>query len=194
MDMQREPQQPERTSKNSHNTIPKEFRDTIQNRTGEPEVVPTDRSQKTIGANRTFVPFVRSYARETSVIVGVMMIVLGLLGFVVPNLLGAHLSIAHNTLFIAVGALALWFGTDSERTAKAFSYVCAVFFAGIGVLGFVMGAPGIGSVANTAQDANLWTVVAGSLQFGTVDHVIHLLIGAAFLAGALMKQKEYRSL
>lgn len=180
MDIQREPQrEPQRPSTQPNRQIPP---------------VQSSNSQSATGTNRTFVPFIRSYARETSVVVGVLTIVMGLLGFVVPNLLGAHLSYVHNSILIATGALALWFGTDSERSAKAFSLVAAVCFGIMGILGFVLGVPGIGTVANTAEDANLWTIVTGSLQFGTVDHVIHLLIACAFLGGALMKQKEYRSL
>lgn len=191
MDIQREPQEPQRPPRTQDHNEPS----TVVPPTNEREGYRTTTSSRaTIGANRTFVPFVRSYARETSIVVGVLMIVMGLLGFVVPNLLGAHLSYAHNSIFIAAGALALWFGTDSERAAKAYSYVAAVFFGCLGVLGFILGSPGIGSVANTTQDANLWTVVTGALQFGTVDHVIHLIVAGAFLAGALMKQKEYRSL
>ena len=49
-------------------------------------------------------------AKQVCMILGVVFLLVGILGFVMPGLLGAHLTLAHNIVHLVTGALALWFG------------------------------------------------------------------------------------
>ena len=117
-------------------------------------------------------------AKTVCKILGVVFLLVGLLGFVSPNLLGAHLNAAHNVVHIVSGALALYFGfAGTLAGAKTFSLVFGVVYLGLGVLGMAMG---------TGAD-RMWML--GPLHFGQVDHGIHILLGVVFLAGGLFTKK-----
>ena len=103
---------------------------------------------------------------------------LGLIGFVKPDLLGAHLTGAHNAVHIISGAITLYFGfAGTLAGAKAFSLAFGVIYLALGVLGLAMG---------TGAE-RLWTL--GPLHFGQADHGIHVLLGIIFLAGGLFTKK-----
>ncbi len=101
---------------------------------------------------------------------GLVLLLVGVLGFTrVLDPLGAHLSPAHNLVHIVSGVIALYFGfAGSLSGAKGFCLVFGLVYLALGVLGLVMG------------DLNL-----GPLVLGKVDHGIHLIVGAIFLAGGL---------
>lgn len=129
----------------------------------------------------------KSYAQETSVVLGFAFVIVGLLGFVIPYLLDFHLSYTNNVIHVVTGALALWFGFQSPMAAKTFCYIAGAFYGVLGLLGFVAGVPGVASVANPVEDRFLWRFIPDVLEFGTADHVIHLVVGAAFVLAAIMK-------
>ena len=113
-------------------------------------------------------------AKTVCKILGVVFLLVGLIGFVSPDLLGAHLNAAHNVVHIVSGAVALYFGfAGSLSGAKLFSLVFGVVYLGLGVLGLGMG---------TGAD-RMWML--GPLHFGQADHGIHILLGVIFLAGGL---------
>jgi Domain of unknown function (DUF4383) len=117
-------------------------------------------------------------AKTICKILGVVFLLVGVAGFAAPRLLGAHLDPAHNVVHIVSGVVALYFGfAGSLSGAKAFSLVFGVVYLALGILGLVLGEP----------PERLWMV--GPLHFGTADHAIHLLLGAAFLAGGLFTKK-----
>ncbi|QDK43686.1 hypothetical protein DOM22_00125 [Bdellovibrio sp. ZAP7] len=134
----------------------------------------------------------KTFAQETSVFVGTALVVFSLLGFVVDNLLGAHLSPAHNVIHLVAGALLVWFGFSSEQKAKKCSLIFGAFYAVLGVLGFMVGTPGMPSVGNLVRDDSLWLVVPEHLELGSTDHLIHLLLAAVLIGGALMKFRRLR--
>ena len=114
-------------------------------------------------------------AKTVCKILGVLFLIVGICGFIMPNLLGAHLTPAHNLVHLLSGAIALYLGfAGSLSGAKTFCLVFGIVYLALGVLGFAMGAP----------PDRLWNVL-GILHLGTVDHGIHLLLGAIFLAGGL---------
>jgi hypothetical protein len=41
-----------------------------------------------------------------------------------------------------------------------------------------------------AADAHLFKVIPGQLELGTMDHAIHILLGALFLIGGFGTRKE----
>jgi hypothetical protein len=118
-------------------------------------------------------------AKTVCKILGVVFVLVGLVGFAAPNLLGAHLTGAHNAVHIVSGAIALYFGfAGSLSGAKAFCLVFGVVYLALGILGMAMG---------TAPDRT-WMV--GPLHFGQADHGIHILLGVIFLAGGLFTKKS----
>ena len=117
-------------------------------------------------------------AKTVCKILGVVFLLVGVIGFVAPDLLGAHLTPAHNAVHIISGAIALYFGFAGTLSgAKIFSLVFGVVYLALGVLGLALG---------TAPD-RMWMV--GPLHFGQVDHLIHALLGVIFLAGGLFTKR-----
>ncbi|MEP7149278.1 MAG: DUF4383 domain-containing protein [Acidobacteriota bacterium] len=115
-------------------------------------------------------------AKTIATLLGVVFILVGLLGFVVPSLLGAHLSPAHNVVHLVSGAAALYLGLKGSLSgAKMFCMIFGTVYLLLGVVGFAMG----------SGDERMFDL-AGILHLGTVDHIIHVLLGSIFLVGALM--------
>jgi hypothetical protein len=117
-------------------------------------------------------------AKTVCKILGVVFLLVGLIGFVSPNLLGAHLNAAHNVVHIVSGAIALYFGfAGSLAGAKTFALVFGIVYLGLGVIGLAIGTP----------PDRMWML--GPLHFGQADHGIHILLGVIFLAGGLFTKK-----
>ena len=113
-------------------------------------------------------------AKTVCKILGVVFLLVGLIGFVDSDFLGAHLDAPHNVVHLVSGAVALYFGFAGTLSgAKIFALVFGVVYLGLGVLGLGMG---------TGVD-RMWML--GPLHFGQVDHGIHILLGVIFLAGGL---------
>ncbi len=117
-------------------------------------------------------------AKTVCKILGVIFLLVGLLGFVSPNLLGAHLTPIHNIVHIVSGAIALYFGfAGTLAAAKTFSLLFGVVYLALGILGMALG---------TGADRML---MLGPLHFGNADHAIHVLLGIIFLAGGLFTKR-----
>lgn len=119
-------------------------------------------------------------AKTVCKILGVVFLLVGICGFFAPQLLGAHLSPAHNLVHLVSGALALYYGfAGSLSGAKGFCLIFGVVYLALGFLGlFVFGDP--------AMD-RMWHV--GPLELARVDHLIHILLGVMFLGGGLFTKK-----
>lgn len=118
-------------------------------------------------------------AKTVCKILGVVLILVGLIGFGQPRLLGAHLTGGHNGIHIVSGIIALYFGfAGSLAGAKMFSLLFGVVYLALGILGLTMG---------TGAE-RIWHV--GPLMFGQVDHGIHVLLGVIFLAGGLFTKRD----
>jgi len=118
-------------------------------------------------------------AKTVCKILGVVLLLVGLIGFAAHDLLGAHLTTAHNVVHLASGALALYFGfAGTLSAAKMFSLVFGVVYLALGILGMALG---------TGAE-RMWHV-AGILDLGTADHGIHILLGVIFLAGGLFTKR-----
>jgi hypothetical protein len=117
-------------------------------------------------------------AKTICKILGVVFLLVGVIGFASPNLLGAHLTPPHNVVHILSGVVALYFGfAGSLGGAKAFCLVFGVVYLALGVLGLALGQP----------PDRMWIV--GPLHLGTADHGIHCLLGILFLAGGLFTKR-----
>ena len=117
-------------------------------------------------------------AKTVCKILGVVFLLVGILGFVTPDLLNAHLTPAHNAVHIVTAALALYFGfAGSLSAAKMFSLVFGVVYLALGILGMALG----------GGDDRMWML--GPLHLGQADHGIHILLGVIFLAGGLFTRR-----
>ena len=118
-------------------------------------------------------------AKTVCKILGVVFLLVGVLGFAKPDLLGAHLTPAHKVVHLVSGVIALYFGfAGTLSAAKAFSLVFGVVYLALGILGMAIG---------TGAD-RMWML--GPLHFGQADHGIHILLGVIFLAGGLFTKKS----
>ena len=107
-------------------------------------------------------------ANKICTILGVVFLLVGILGFVAPALLGAHLSPTHNVIHLVSGAIALWLGLKgTPGAARTFCLVFGAVYLLLGIAGFAMG-----------------TIQLPGLHLGTVDHAIHVVFGVLFLLGA----------
>lgn len=99
-------------------------------------------------------------------VLGFVFLLVGLIGFATPHLLGMHLTPIHNVIHLASGALALYFGfAASDAAAHAFCWAFGIIYLLIGVLGFV--APGV--VASLLGHGGM-NMTAGALA---PDNVVH---------------------
>ena len=109
-------------------------------------------------------------AKTIAKLLGIVLLIVGILGFThVLDSLGAHLSPAHNAVHIVSGILSLYFGfAGSLSAAKSFCTIFGLVYLLLGIVGLALGELHI-----------------GPLMLGKVDHGIHLIVGALFLAGGL---------
>ena len=133
-------------------------------------------------------------AKTICKLLGVVFLLVGIAGFVAPNLLGTHLSMAHNLVHILSGILALYFGfAGSLSGARGFALAFGAVYLLLGIVGFIMGSPGASEIAQmTMEDTRLWKVIPGTLELGTADHAVHILLGIVVRAGALMTKADVR--
>jgi len=114
-------------------------------------------------------------AKKICTILGIGFILVGIAGFVAPSLLGAHLTLAHNVIHLVSGAISLYLGlAGTFAAARMFCIIFGLVYLLLGVVGFVAG----------TGPERMFTVIPNELMLGTVDHIIHVLLGALFLVGA----------
>jgi Domain of unknown function (DUF4383) len=118
-------------------------------------------------------------AKSVCKLLGIVLLIVGLLGFThLLDALGAHVGPAHathNLVHIISGVLALYFGFAGTLSgARAFCLAFGAVYLLLGVLGFAMGTLNIAAL---------------KLVLGQMDHIIHVVVGIAFLAGGLLTKK-----
>ena len=117
-------------------------------------------------------------AKTIATILGVVFILVGIVGFVSPGFLGTHLSTTHNLVHLISGAVSLYFGLAATLSAaRMFVIVFGVVYGLLGIAGFALG---------TGPDHMFEALSALGLHLGTMDHVVHILLGIVFLAGGLV--------
>ena len=122
-------------------------------------------------------------AKTIATILGAAFILVGLLGFAAPSVLGMHLSTAHNIIHLLSGAVSLYLGlAGSISAARMFCFIFGAVYLLLGVVGFLVG---------DGADRML-TLIPNSLMFGTMDHIVHILLGAIYLIGGLMTRDTGR--
>ena len=117
-------------------------------------------------------------AKTVCKILGAAFLLIGIVGFVAPTLMGFHLSPALNMVHIVSGIIALYFGFAGTLSgARGFCLVFGIVYIALGIFGMVLG---VGA-------DKMWH--AGPLTLGMSDHGLHLILGVIFLAGGLFTKK-----
>jgi hypothetical protein len=119
-------------------------------------------------------------AKTIATILGVVFILFGIVGFLSHDFLGTHLTSVHNVIHLVSGAIALYFGVAGTLAgARLFCIVFGLVYALLGVAGFLLG-------GGEDRLFNIGTF----LTFGTMDHVVHVLLGAVFLIGGFLTKAD----
>lgn len=124
----------------------------------------------------------RSPVQKVCITIGVIFCVTGVMGIIMPGFMGFHLSMAHNLIHLASGALALWCGyAENAKRAYNFCLGFGAVYGLLGIVGFIAGEPGYPSVGHMEADQYLLRIIPNVLEFGSNDHVLHLVIGGFLL-------------
>lgn len=127
----------------------------------------------------------RTLSQKVCIGMGIFFVMIGLVGIVMPSLMRLHLSLLHNIIHLAVGAIALWSGyADNFKQSYHSCISFGVFFGILGVMGFVLGYPAYPGVGFMEADQNLIRIIPNALEFGTSDHILHLVMSAVFIGAA----------
>jgi Domain of unknown function (DUF4383) len=120
-------------------------------------------------------------AKTIAKILGLVLLLVGVLGFTtVLAPLGAHLNPAHNAVHLLTGVIALYFGFAATLSAaRAFDLLFGAVYLLLGICGYLLGDAG-----------NAHMLHLGPLMLGTMDHIIHIAVGALFLVGGLMTRRN----
>ena len=126
-------------------------------------------------------------ARTVATLLGIGFLLIGVIGFFMPAFLGMHLSITHDIVHLATGAVSLLIGLKgSLSAAKTFCLVFGVIYALLGVGGFVFGSPGEASGVPGGGGPYMWHVIPGALELGMPDHIVHIALGLIYIIGGAM--------
>lgn len=138
-------------------------------------------------------------AKTILIILGVVFLLVGILGFLVPNFAGTHLSTAHNLIHLLSGAAALYFGlAASVSAARLFAILFGLVYLLLGVAGFFLGATGTITLPDHLKaggvNEHMLRLIPGILELGTMDHVVHLLLGFLFLVAGFLSRAPVKPL
>lgn len=130
----------------------------------------------------------RSIGRIIATAIGAGFLLAGIIGFINHDFLGMHLSASHNLIHLISGILAIYIGLKGSLMAvRIFNLAFGAVYSLLGVAGFIAGgqAEPTAGVPGTGGPY-LWKVIAGLLELGTVDHLVHILLGVIFIIGGLI--------
>ncbi|MBV8856802.1 MAG: DUF4383 domain-containing protein [Acidobacteria bacterium] len=129
-------------------------------------------------------------AKTIAKLLGIVLVLVGLVGFIVgkpadpmtPNFIGTHLTTSHNLVHIITGAIALYFGFAATLSAaRLFCIVFGAVYGLLGVAGFLLG---------SGPDRMFEALASLGLHFGTMDHLVHILLGVVFLIGGFLTKAD----
>lgn len=133
-----------------------------------------------------------SFPRTIAALLGLAFLALGIIGFVSPGFMGTHLSAVHNGVHLITGAMALFLAFAGSLSAtRMFNGVFGLVYLLLGLAGFLMGSPGAAAVGHGGQDDRLLRVIPNALELGTMDHIVHLIVGALFCLGAIAWRRDH---
>ncbi len=115
--------------------------------------------------------------KNTLYVFGIVLIILGLLGFINNPIFGLfRVDALHNIIHLASGILAIVFASMGEQQSRTFSVVFGVVYALVTVLGFInVGVSGTGHL------------IGSLIAINGNDNFLHLLFAIVLLALGLRK-------
>lgn len=127
----------------------------------------------------------RATVQKVCIGTGIFLVVLGLIGLAKPGFMNMHLSLMHNVIHLFAGGLAIWSGySDHPRKSYGFAMGFGAFFGLLGIVGLFLGEPGYPGVGHMEADENLFRIVPNALEFGTFDHILHLVLSIVLFVSA----------
>jgi preprotein translocase subunit Sss1 len=106
-------------------------------------------------------------AKTVCKIIGIVLLLVGIVGFFAENLLGLHLTLIHNIVHLA--------------TAYSFCQVFGVVYLLVGLLGFIAPTVVVSLLMGHAMTE------APSL---IMDNIVHLLLGVLFMVVGLIREPQ----
>lgn len=119
--------------------------------------------------------------QKMTITIGIALLVIGFAGVLMPQLFGMHLSMLHNLIHLMTGVFAVWFGASRPSRAFNFTLIMGTVYLLVGITGFIFGVPGYPTTGDLDADQNLVRIVPDFLELGSIDHIVHILIGAFML-------------
>jgi hypothetical protein len=105
-------------------------------------------------------------AKTIMMIVGVVFIIIGILGFLSNPILGIFaVDTLHNLVHLISGILALIFASQGESQARKFAIILGVVYGLVTILGFLSGDSG---------------KIVGLITVNTADNFLHLVLTIVF--------------
>ena len=133
-------------------------------------------------------------AKTICTILGAVFILVGIVGFLAPGMLGMHLSPIHNVVHLVSGAAALYLGLKGTLSAaKLFCLAFGAVYLLLGVGGFLLGgseAHTVTSVPAHGTDSSLLRLIPSQFEVASMDHIVHVLLGIVFLVGGLLSRPD----
>jgi preprotein translocase subunit Sss1 len=121
-------------------------------------------------------------AKTVCKIIGIVLLLVGIVGFFAENLLGLHLTLIHNIVHLATALVALYFGfAGSTRAAHSFCQVFGVVYLLVGLLGFI---------APTVVVSLLMGHAMSEAPSLIMDNIVHLLLGVLFMVVGLLREPQ----
>jgi hypothetical protein len=112
-------------------------------------------------------------------VIGIVLLLVGIIGYASPNLMGMHLTSMHNIVHLLSGLLALYFGFfTAAKAARSFSIMFGAIYLFLGLLGLIVPE----AMASILQMQGT-TVTSNYLM---PDNIVHLLLGGLFLIAGLV--------
>lgn len=135
-------------------------------------------------------------AKTICTVLGIAFILVGIIGFLAPGLLGMHLNMFHNLVHLVSGAVALYLGLKGTlASARLFCIVFGVVYLLLGIVGFLAGGAGAHTVAGVPShgtDSSLLSLLPGTFEVASMDHIVHILLGIVFLIGGFLTKADVR--
>jgi len=136
----------------------------------------------------------RSFSDILCILGGALFVVVGIIGFAVPNFLGMNLSIAHNIMHLASGVLALWVGfAASHRHVTLFSFILGLAYLALGILGFIYGNRDASVLYSSGLTEYRLDLIPGVLSISKANHLNNILMGSLFVLAGLFAYRFNRT-
>lgn len=116
--------------------------------------------------------------------IGVVMIMIGAVGFFNADFLGLKLSFMHSLVLVSFGALAIWSGMTTRSRAFIINLSSGIFFLLNSILGILVGDRGQLKLGYGSSEDLIVKIAPGFLELSTFDHVFHFVLAVFFFIEA----------